>query len=248
MTRIAVELVPRNEQTLLEELQVIHTHYPTVNVINIPDLLRFDLRSWEGCCIAKRFFTSAIPHLRAIDFNLNEPLPVVPYLRAAQITEVLVLQGDPPQGMERKVYPSTSIELIRKLKEEMPELRVYGAIDQYRTSMRQELNYIKRKIAAGADGFFTQPFFDLRFMEMYMDALQGQEVFWGVSPVLGEKSVNYWETKNNVVFPARFQPTLEWNIGFAREALALAGSAASPIYFMPIRMDMQTYLGGVLKD
>lgn len=112
--------------------------------------------------------------------------------------------------------------------------------------MRAESYSIKRKIQAGADGFFTQPFFDLRFLEIYAELLEGKEVYWGVSPVLSDKSVNYWETKNNVVFPKNFAPTLEWNIDFAQKVLEFVTRTNSNIYFMPIRTKLADYLSGIL--
>ena len=39
-------------------------------------------------------------------------------------------------------------------------------------SMKKELDYTKKKIDAGADGLFSQPFFDLNLAEIYLDQLQ----------------------------------------------------------------------------
>ena len=75
--------------------------------------------------------------------------------------------------------------------------------------------------------------------------LQGLEVFWGVSPVTSEKSVNYWETKNHLIFPAGFEPTLEWNLRFAKQALKFTEELNAHIYFMPIRTKLQVFLGGL---
>ena len=74
--------------------------------------------------------------------------------------------------------------------------------------MRQEEYRIRRKLQAGAVGFFTQPFFDMRFLEMYADMLSGLNIYWGVSPIMSARSQSYWELKNNVVFPHSFEPTI----------------------------------------
>jgi len=248
MTRTAVELVPRDESSLLAELELVKSSFAAIDTINVPDLLRYEIRSWEGCKYAKPFYQHSIPHIRAIDINLEEPLPMADFFRENKINEVLVITGDPPQDMTRKIYPSTCIDVIKKFKEELPGIKVYAGIDQYRDSMRKETDYIKRKIKAGADGFFTQPFFDLRLMEIYAEILTGQEVFWGISPVTSEKSLNYWETKNNVVFPQEFQPNLAWNIQFARRALDFVRQTNSNIYFMPIRTDINQYLQGIFAE
>jgi methylenetetrahydrofolate reductase (NADPH) len=243
--RVSVELVPREAAVLEAELAYTKNNFPLVDTINIPDLLRLPMRSWEGCSIGKPYYKNLMPHLRAIDFSMDQPLPMAEFLAANDIREVLVVTGDYPQAMTKKIYPSTSVDLIRKIKTELPGIRVYAGIDQYRSSIKQEAEYIRRKIAAGADGFFTQPFFDLRYMEMYAELLQGYEVFWGVSPVVSEKSMNYWETKNQVVFPAGFEPTKTWNTAFAKKVLTFTQTNATNIYFMPVRIDIKEYLTGI---
>ena len=112
--------------------------------------------------------------------------------------------------------------------------------------IKAELDYIKRKIDAGADGFFTQPFFDLRLMEIYYDLLPKVETFWGISPVMSARSKDYWDNLNNAIFPPDFEPTLEWNRTFAKRALEFCRNTDSNIYFMPIRVDLVKYLEGIL--
>jgi methylenetetrahydrofolate reductase (NADPH) len=43
--RISVELIPRSEDGLREDLQIVKKNAPGVELINIPDLLRIDMRS-----------------------------------------------------------------------------------------------------------------------------------------------------------------------------------------------------------
>lgn len=245
--KISLELVPRNEAELRAELQLIKTQFPAINTINIPDLTRFELRSWEASCISKSLYESCIPHIRAMDFDCAEPLPFIERLEEHHIAELLVVSGDAPKNSEQLVYPTTCIDFISKIKKDHPHIKVYAAIDPYRGSMNTEYEYIQRKLEAGADGFFTQPFFDLALMERYSDMVKGTEVFWGVSPVVSDKSQKYWETRNHVVFPNDFQPTLEWNIKFAKQALAFTEQTQSNIYFMPIKVDLQVYFEGVFS-
>ncbi|MCA0757124.1 methylenetetrahydrofolate reductase [Paenibacillus sp. N4] len=246
--RISIELVPRDEKALKSELSLIKSGFPSINTINIPDLTRFDLRSWDAACMAKSFFNHSIPHIRAMDFDCTDTVPFLDALEAYAIKELLVVTGDVPKDGGRTVYPTTCVDLIAKLKKEHPHLKVYAAIDQYRGSIRDEYEYVQRKLDAGADGFFTQPFFDLRLMELYAEMLAGTEVFWGVSPVVSEKSQRYWETRNRVVFPIDFAPTLEWNIEFSRRALAFTKQTGNHIYFMPIKVDLEAYLEGVFEQ
>ncbi len=248
MKRISVELVPRSEETLREELQLLKNIIPDIDLINVPDLLRCDIRSWQGAALAAEYFPAAMPHIRAIDIDIAQPLPMKDYLREHKIREVLVIEGDPPQDMMHTVYPTVSTDVIRKFREEMPEIKVYAGIDQYRGSMRQEQYRIRRKLQAGASGFFTQPFFDQRLLEIYGDLLEGLEVYWGVSPVMSARSQSYWELKNNVVFPRSFRPELEWSIHFARQVREFADRRGDSIYLMPIKTNLSAYLSGVFAS
>ena len=247
MTKIAVELVPRDIAVFEDELKAIKADIPAVDFINVPDLLSCDVRSWDGAGLAKKYFKEAVPHLRAMDFDFTQEMPIKDKLKEYGINEVLVIEGDPPQTMTYQVYPTVSTDIIKKFSEEMPQIKVYAGIDQYRSSMKEEEYRIRRKILAGAKGFFTQPFFDMRYLEMYADLLDGLEVSWGVSPVLSARSVSYWRNKNNVIFPKNFEPTLEWNIDFARRVVDFARAHNQNVYLMPIKAKIMPYLEGVLK-
>lgn len=244
---ISLELVPNNEELLAQQLSYTKSNFPQIQGINIPDLLRFDMRSWEGCKIAKSYYNRTIPHIRAMDIDLEEPLPMAKAFIENDICEVLILTGDLPQDMNRKIYQSSTIDVIRKFKTELPHIKVYGAIDQYRDSFKTELLYIKRKIYAGVDGFFTQPFFDLRLLSIYEEMLSGIDAYFGISPVLSERSQNYWHAKNNVIFPKEFIPDFDWNIKFAKEVLAFSSDKDRNLYFMPIKTNLENYLHSIFK-
>jgi len=109
MSRISLELVPRTREGLDREIDRVRRRFPRLDTLNLPDLERFPVRSWEACSIA--------------------------------------------------------------------------SLDPYRDRARDVLQDIAEKREAGATGFFTQPFFDLRFMEIWSDQLDGCDVYWGLSPV-----------------------------------------------------------------
>ncbi len=251
MTRIAVELVPRESNSLENEVKQLKDTIKDVECINIPDLLSCELRSWDGSAIVKKYYQDVIPHLRAMDFDFTKELPIKNELIKQSIKEVLVVEGDPPQTMLHQVYPTVTTDIIKKFQEELPDVKVYAGIDQYRSSMKKEEYRIRRKLLAGAKGFFTQPFFDMRYLEMYADMLDSmgvETIYWGVSPVLSARSVSYWCMKNNVVFPKEFQPTLEWNVDFARRVIAFAKKRNDNVYLMPIKANVATYLGKIFAE
>lgn len=249
MNRISIELVPRNQESLFAAFELVKENFPFINTVNIPDLRRFELRSWDACRMAAPYFAHSIPHLRASDFCLDQPKPLFAMVRQNRFSELLVVQGDPHENEERGPRrPATTLELIQLLAAEMPELKIYAALDPYRSGVQAEVDYLHAKRAAGAAGFFTQPFFDLRLAEIYLEQLAGIDVYWGVSPVLSAKSESYWRKRNRAFFPTGFEPTLGWNQKFGREMLRFVHQVGGNIYFMPIRVDLFDYLCGIFDD
>ncbi|HEV2619539.1 MAG TPA: methylenetetrahydrofolate reductase [Acidobacteriaceae bacterium] len=240
--RISVELVPRSEAEVYADATVVRSAMPEANAFNIPDLMRFPLRSWEACAVTSKILPASIPHIRAIDIPPVGDLPMGEAIVASGLSEVLVIKGDLPHDLSHRTYPNTSHDIIRRFKREHPGLKVFAAFDPYRQGFRDELEAVARKVDAGADGFFTQPIFDLRLLEVCAEMLTGHNVFWGIAPVVGARSRGYWETTNKVIFPANFSPTLEWNRAFARSAISRVRNLNGNVYLMPIRVDLAKYL------
>ena len=244
--RISIELVPRGEAEVAADAAIVRQAMPQANAFNIPDLMRFPLRSWQACAITSRFLPASIPHIRAIDIPPGDDLPMAEAILSAGLTEILVIKGDPPSDMSRRTYPNTTEDIVRRVKRHHPGLRVYAAFDPYRLGFRDESDNVARKIDAGADGFFTQPLFDIRLLEICGEMLREQCVFWGIAPVLGDRSKAYWETTNKIVFPASFTPTLDWNRAFASTAIKVIRDLGDNAYFMPIKVNLTQYLQDLL--
>jgi methylenetetrahydrofolate reductase (NADPH) len=253
---VSLEAVPRSREALISGAAEA-ANFPAISLINVPDLLRFSIRSWEACGILAATGgkepagqrPALMPHLRAADFDLRVPFPHTEYFRSLGINQVLVIAGDPPAPgipAPRQTYPTETVPFIKKLKAEMPELRIHAAFDPYRTNIRYELDYLAAKEDAGAEGFFSQPFFDLRLLEIYAEYLTGKQVFWGVSPVLSQANRNYWESRNRAVFPKSFRADLFWNVDFGRRVLEFCNANGFNLYLMPIKIDLAAYLSGVL--
>ncbi len=242
--RISVELVPRNADQLAAEVTQIKSALPSVNAINIPDLTRLSIRSWDACEMTQPHYAASIPHIRANDIDPAQPLPMRHLFTNGTLNEVLVVSGDLRPG--ETDYRFKSMGLIQKFKQELPHVKVYAALDPYRQSFAAEVAYAEEKLAAGADGLFTQPFFDIKLMEIYADLLPNVEIFWGIAPVSTERSHQYWLNQNQAIFPAVFEPTLSSSRRFAKHALDFAKRRNGNVYFMPIKVDPVQYLGGIL--
>lgn len=244
--RISIELVPRSREILLAEAHYLRAALPQIETVNIPDLLRMELRSWEACAALQGVVPQRIAHIRAIDCAPDRPLPFAATVRAHGLQELILITGDAPQTPGRQVWQVSPLELLRRIRAELPGVKLYAALDPYRQSLRAELEYTRTKLEAGFDGIFTQPFFDIRLMEIYAQqlAIMGADapIFWGLSPVTTASSRAYWETKNHAVFPRDFEPTLAWNVAFARRALVAARELGGHAYIMPIRVELTQYL------
>jgi len=240
---VSLEIVPRDTASLQKDIALCRS-FPALGCINIPDLPRFPIRPWEACVTIKNAQQNLplIPHLRAGDFSLDKAFPLTELFRAQGITRALVIAGDPPYKAE---YPCTTVALIKKLKAELPELKIYAAFDPYRTNIRYELDYLAVKEEAGAVGFMSQPFFDLRLLEIYAEYLEGKNIFWGTAPVLTAGNQHYWISRNRAIFPRSFRPDIFWNVAFARQVIDFCGRNGFNIYLMPINVDLQTYLEGI---
>lgn len=245
--RVAVEVVPRNIESFAAQLEDV-SQLSQVHAVNVPDLSHFKLTGWEAAIAMRathpRF--AAVPHVRAMEVDLRGDWEPGARLAESGVDEVLVVTGDPPASMGRQLTGAHAIDVIKAVKARHPGWRVYAALDPYRSGFSHELEYAQRKLEAGADGFFTQPFFDLRLMGVWQDLLAGVPIFWGVTSVTSEHSMNYWLARNRAVFPSTFEPTLEWHRRFAAEALDFGARHDAHLYFMPIRVSAVDWLADLL--
>lgn len=237
-TSISVELVPRDRETLLAHA-AIAAQYPQISHLNIPDLTPrtgfAPLRSVEAIALVKASFGARftyVPHVRA---GANEFQPDI-----CGDDIALVVTGDKPLlGLEFKRDVS-AVERIRRLSQRMT---VMAGLDPYRASAVHELQYVAMKCSAGAQGFFTQPFFSLPNLRKW-DSLLSKDlnVFYGISPVTTEASLKYWKVKNHAVFPVNFDLTLNGQVELAQRIIRFARAKERSVYLMPIRTPLAEYL------
>ncbi|RAP31260.1 methylenetetrahydrofolate reductase [Candidatus Marinamargulisbacteria bacterium SCGC AG-343-D04] len=244
---IFLELVPRDLNTLISDSKQYLAQYTAITGINIPDIKRLENRSFTAVEKMLENDITAMPHIRTQDFSLDEHLKIVSALYDKGLRHILLVSGDPSNDPLQKTYKVTPMELTKELKKVFRELKVYCGIDPYRQTMQREVAYALQKLEAGADGLFTQPFFDLNLAEGYLKQLSVTQLFMGVSPVITEKNKSYWVNVNHVVFPEVFEYTLHYNATFAKELIQLTQSYKQHNYLMPIKIDIQDYLDQVFR-
>ena len=253
-TRISVELVPRSAESVRGEMQQVREHLTTVDTVNIPDLVKFDLRSWAATQVARESTTRGdgttyrtIPHIRAADVDPDVPLPMAQ--EARRTGELLVVSGDDADYFHSSTYPVDAVDVIRRMRAELPDVTIYAGLDPYRQAMTTEMRYLDRKLAAGASGIFTQPFFDVHLMEAWASVLPSDlPVWWGATSVTTDGAMGYWRRRNRVVFPRGFDTSIGWQRDFARRVVDFARDRGHHAYLMPVRAPLLDYLGGVLDE
>ena len=102
--------------------------------------------------------------------------------------EILVLNGDIPSDPSFSIYETSTLDMLAYLKDK--DIFSHIVFDQYRDSFQSELSYLEKKISFGGD-IFTQPFFDVKFVEFLFNYVDASKLYIGISPVLSEKSLNY---------------------------------------------------------
>ena len=242
-----LELVPNSIDEIIRDAETYLEQFPQLSGVNIPDILRIPVRSFEAVEVLLKRNIMAIPHIRSMDNPIEESLVIIEHLVSLGLTHVLIVSGDKPLDVNHKIYPVTPPELIKKIREKFPYLKVYGGLDPYRSDLEKELHYCNEKISSGANGTFTQPFFDAELAKKFGNSLGNTELFFGVSPVLTASSKKYWETKNNVVFNQNFETTLAYNCSISKSILDVAKSLNQHAYIMPIRAPIGDYLKGIFN-
>ena len=166
---------------------------------------------------------------------------MIALLDSRGIDEVIVVAGDRRGDGTRGGFEP--IAMIRFLVAHAPHLSIYAALDphRYRDDAALAAN-IGQKREAGVTGFFTQPLFDLNDLDRCAPLLADAPTFWGLSPVVSDRSRQYWQRVNGVRFPSGFAPTLHWNQTFALRFLSEIADRGGNAYLMPIKVDIERYL------
>jgi len=238
--RTSLEIVPRDLADLDNAADLIATRYPRIDTVNVPDRPNCDVRSVDAADHLRGRIAHRIPHVRACDFDPPSARQLLASLAAKQIDEIIVVAGD-VDGTDRPGFEPSA--LIAFLTAHATDLAVYAALDphRYRDDAALARN-IERKRMAGAAGFFTQPLFDLHDIDRCAPLLGDATTFWGLSPVVSDRSRRYWQRVNGVRFPAEFAPTLSWNHAFALRFLSEVADRGGNAYLMPIKVDIERYL------
>ncbi|MBE1294892.1 MAG: methylenetetrahydrofolate reductase [NAD(P)H] [Rhodobacteraceae bacterium] len=134
-------------------------------------------------------------HLTCVQATKAETLEIADRFAEAGVSEIVALRGDPPKG-EGKFTPhpdgfANSVELIEALAETGKfTIRVGAYPDQHpeAATAQADVDWLKRKLDAGADEALTQVFFEAETFFRFRDAcekagIDGSKLTPGILPI-----------------------------------------------------------------
>ncbi|NBC94944.1 MAG: methylenetetrahydrofolate reductase [NAD(P)H] [Deinococcus-Thermus bacterium] len=151
-------------------------------------------------------------HLTCVDATREETLDIARSYWEAGVTEIVALRGDPPKGSDGFTpHPdgfADSCELVAALKEVGDfTIRVGAYPDPHPEAAYDgaDVDWLKKKIDAGADEAVTQFFFDtenfFRFRDSCAKAGIDKPILPGILPIENWKSARKFATKCGAYIP-----------------------------------------------
>jgi methylenetetrahydrofolate reductase (NADPH) len=148
--------------------------------------------------IHKNYGVPVAAHLTCVDATKAETMEIVQSYAEAGVHQIVALRGDPPKGQGSFTpHPegfANSVELIEALAVTGKfEIRVGAYPDPHpeATSMQDCVDYLKRKVDAGATSAITQFFFEADTFFRFRDACAAAGIDAPIIP--GILPVNSWK-------------------------------------------------------
>lgn len=144
--------------------------------------------------IGQNFGLNVAAHLTCVDASRQETLEIAETYAAAGVKEIVALRGDPPKGAAnfeaRADGFASSVELIGALAATGKFTLRVGAYPEKHPEAahaRADIDWLKRKLDAGASSAITQFFFEaetfLRFRDACVAAGITQPIIPGILPI-----------------------------------------------------------------
>ena len=193
--------------------------------------------------IHKQFGLNVAAHLTCVDATRAETLDIARAYKAAGLREIVALRGDPPKGAGRFTpHPdgfASSLELIAALADEGGfHIRVGAYPDPHpeSSSMAENVEWLKRKVDAGAGSAITQFFFEAETFFRFRDACEAAginvPIIPGLLPIENWKGVRKFAARCGARVPGWMDDAFDKAARDGREdllAVALATELASDL-------------------
>jgi len=180
--------------------------------------------------IGQHFGLNVAAHLTCVDASREETLAIAKSYADAGVTEIVALRGD-PAGNAKEFEPhadgfASSVELIAALKEAGDfHIRVGAYPDPHPEAAYDgaDVDWLKRKIDAGADEAITQFFFEadtfFRFRDRCAAAGIDAPIIPGILPIASWKGAQRFAARCGATIPDWLPPMFETAIRDGREDL-----------------------------
>lgn len=163
--------------------------------------------------IHKNYGLNVAAHLTCVDATRDETMEIVNAYAEAGVTEIVALRGDPPKGAgcftPNPDGFANSIELIAALADTGKfNIRVGAYPDPHpeAADAQADIDWLKRKIDAGASSAITQFFFEadtfLRFRDRCAKAGIDAAIIPGILPIENWTGVKKFATRCGTTVPA----------------------------------------------
>ncbi len=181
--------------------------------------------------IGGQFGLNVAAHLTCVDATRAETLEIAKSYAEAGLREIVALRGDPPKGQGRFTpHPegfASSVELIEALAAmDKFKLRVgaYPEPHPEAADSDADVQWLKRKFAAGADSAITQFFFEpetfLRFRDACVrEGMDGAKIIPGIIPIENWKGIRKFALATGTSVPAWLDDAFDKAIRDGREDL-----------------------------
>ena len=179
--------------------------------------------------IRRNYGVNVAAHLTCVDASRSETLEIAAAYAAAGVTEIVALRGDAPGGQPFRPHPdgfATSVELIAALaKIGKFKLRVGAYPEPHPDALGTgaDIQWLKRKVDAGASSAITQFFFEadtfLRFRDACVTAGITVPVIPGILPIQNWDGAKRFATRCGTKVPQRLDEAFAFAVRDGREEL-----------------------------
>lgn len=160
-------------------------------------------------------------HLTCVDATREETLAIAKSFAEAGVNEIVALRGDPPKGAGQFIqHPDgfeNSVELIEALSSAGDfTIRVgaYPDIHPEAKNSQADIDWLKRKLDAGADEALTQFFFEADTFFRFRDAcekagIDGSKITPGILPIENWKGARNFARRCGTTIPQWVEDAFE---------------------------------------
>lgn len=170
--------------------------------------------------IQNRYSLSSIAHVTCISSTKNEIKNILDSIEKNNIQNVLALRGDYPVNAAAYTLPENSfknslelIEFFKKNSDLCVGAACYPEKHPEAKSLDSDIDFLKRKVEAGADFLVTQMFFDNEMFYDFYDKTQQKginvPIITGILPILNKKQINTIVGLTGNSIPKKFKRILE---------------------------------------